>query len=756
MNAVTPARAATCRLAAAVDQVLREPALAAVCLPPGAAAPLFAVRRGQPAGEVAAGLAPALAQPADCGAHAVPCDGCPRRDEASTDARVTLTTLPDRSLVVQRATERVPPDGHRWQPLPTRTPTHTEESGAAGGPEWKIAALRVTVCALAGLTGYLLEHRVGLGPAAWAAYALAYLAGGYDAAMDVFALLRRRILDVHFLMLLVAAGAAVIGHWWEGALLLFLFSLSGALEEFAMERTRREIRSLFRDAPRETTRLGPGGAELRVAVDAVVAGDVLRVRPGEQFPVDAEVLDGTSAADESMLTGEAEPVDKRPGDRVLAGTMNTAAKLDCRVLKPASESSLSRIIRLIHDAQESKAPAQRFTDRFGTWYTYAVIALSAGMYLVWWQLTGVPATEAFRRSMTLLVVASPCALVLSIPSAILAGIAAGARRGILFRGGVAIEKLADITRVAMDKTGTLTTGHLQLVALEAEPAERANDLLQAAAGLAHHSRHPVSEAIVRAARDRGLRWPETNETRQTPGQGLVGQITGGEIRMGRRTWFDPSAWLAALPLPPPGHTETVVLAPGVHGRLLLRDEVRSASRPLLQRLKAAGLQLTMLTGDRPESARRVAESLGLDDVAAGLSPEDKVARVQGWAKAGERVAMIGDGVNDAPSLAAAYVGVAMGMRGADAALEQADVVLTQDRLERFYGAYRLSREARKIIRQNLVISLGSVLLLVCGALFGAVPLTLGVVGHEGSTVVVVMNSLRLLWSKAGREDAGDA
>ena len=226
--------------------------------------------------------------------------------------------------------------------------------------------------------------------------------------------------------------------------------------------------------------------------------------------------------------------------------------------------------------------------------------------------------------------------------------------------------------------------------------------------------------------------------------------------MGRRTWFDPSAWLEALPLPPPGHTETVVQAPGVHGRLLLRDEVRSASRPLLQQLKAAGLQLTMLTGDRPESARRVAESLGLDEVAAGLSPEEKVARVQGWARAGERVAMIGDGVNDAPSLAAAYVGVAMGMRGADAALEQADVVLTQDRLERFYSAYRLSREARLIIRQNLVISLGSVLLLVTGALFGAVPLTLGVVGHEGSTVVVVMNSLRLLWSKAGREEAGDA
>ena len=756
MNAGKPERAAACRLAAAVDQVLREPDLAAVCLPPGAAAPLFAVRRGPPAGDVAAALAQALAQSDDCGAHAVPCAGCPRRAAADADPRITLTTLPDRSLVVQRAAERAPPDGHRWQTLPTRTPTHGEPPGEAGTPEWRIAAVRVTVCALAGLAGYALEHRVGLGPAAWTAYALAYLAGGYDAAMDVFALLRRRILDVHFLMLLVAAGAAVIGHWWEGALLLFLFSLSGALEEFALERTRREIRSLFRAAPRETTRLGPAGAEMRVAVEAVVAGDVLRVRPGELFPVDAEVLAGTSTADESMLTGEAEPVDKRPGDRVLAGTLNTAAKLDCRVLKPASESSLSRIIRLIHDAQESKAPAQRFTDRFGTWYTYAVIALSAGMYLVWWKLAGVAAAEAFRRSMTLLVVASPCALVLSIPSAILAGIAAGARRGILFRGGVAIEKLADITRVAMDKTGTLTTGHLSLVAVDAEPAARADDLLQAAAALAHHSRHPVSEAILRAARDRGLSWPETHDTRQTPGQGLTGQVETGEIRMGRRTWFGSAAWLDALPLPPPGHTETVVQGPGVRGRLLLRDEVRSASRPLLQQLKAAGLQLTMLTGDRPESARRVAESLGLDDIAAGLSPEDKVARVQGWAKAGERVAMIGDGVNDAPSLAAAYVGVAMGMRGADAALEQADVVLTQDRLERFYGAYRLSREARRIIRQNLVISLGSVLLLVAGALFGAVPLTLGVVGHEGSTVVVVMNSLRLLWSKAGREGAGDA
>ena len=744
-----------CRLNAVVDRLEHDPALRAVRLAPGGAAPRYAPRDAPDAADPGDQLAVALARTfsESCDAEAVPCAHCPGRACTEHNPRVAMTVLPDHSLVVHRADDPTPPEAHRWKPVPALRMEALVQHEETHEGEWRIALARAIACAIGGIAGSALEHRLGFGPAAFAAYLLAYVAGGFDAAVDVFHLLRRRILDVHFLMLLVALGAASIGHWWEGAALLFLFSLSGALEEFAMERTRREIRSLFRDAPRATTRVTASGEETSVSVDDVAAGDLLRIRPGEQFPVDAEVVDGASAADESMLTGEAEPVEKRVGDRVLAGTLNAAARLDCRALRPAAESSLSRIIRLIRDAQESKAPAQRFTDRFGSWYTYSICALSALMFVVWWKAAGFAPAESFRRTMTLLVVASPCALVLSIPSAILAGIAAGARRGILFRGGAAIEKLAEITRVAMDKTGTLTTGHLSVAAVEAEPAGAEAQLLAAAAALAHHSRHPVSEAIVRAARERQVRWPETVEAQQTPGLGLVGRIQDGAVRLGRRSLFDQADWVARMPLPPPGHTETLVEAPGARGRLLLLDEVRTASRPLLAQLRQERLQVTMLTGDRPESARLVAQALGLEDVQAGLSPAEKVAQVQGWTKAGERVAMIGDGVNDAPSLAAAYVGIAMGMRGADAALEQADVVLTQDRLERFYGAFRLSREARRIIRINLAISLGSVVILVIAALAGAIPLTVGVIGHEGSTVVVVLNSLRLLWSKAGREVA---
>jgi Cd2+/Zn2+-exporting ATPase len=674
----------------------------------------------------------------------VDCQACEQGRRRPLPAGVRLVNLADQSVLLQRtASDSVPGDA-QWRHMPWHVTPLVVPEGE--GHDWRSELARAAVCGAGLLAGFLLEKLGGDDAYGWAlaAYSVAIGAGSYDAALDVLALLRKRILDVHFLMLTVAFGAAVVGHWWEGAMLMFLFSLSGALEAFAMARTRREIQSLFKDAPRETTTLNDRGEEIRIAVELVTAGMTLRVRPGEQFPVDAEVIDGTSAADESTLTGESVPVDKQRGDRVLAGTMNLWGRLDCRVLRAASESSLSRIIRLIREAQESKAPSQRFTDRFGSAYTYGILAVSLGMFLVWWLLLDMPVDRAFYRTMTLLVVASPCALVLSIPSAILAGIAAGARRGILFRGGVAIEKLAEIDRVALDKTGTLTTGHLEVLAVEAEPAGHADELLAVAAGLAHHASHPVSEAIVRAAQARGIAPRAVEGFQQITGQGVEGRVDGAVARMGRRSLFG-DGWAAAFPQPEIGQTETFVEWSGRRGRILLRDEIRTASRPLLSQLSTAGLRLTMLSGDRAESAHHVAAAVGLEDVQAGLSPEGKVQQIQAWGAAGEKVAMVGDGINDAPSLAAAYVGVAMGMRGSDAALEQADVVLTQDRLERFFGAYRISVQARRIIRQNLVVSLGSVVVLVCAAFFGVIPLTVGVIGHEGSTVIVVLNSLRLLW-----------
>jgi Cd2+/Zn2+-exporting ATPase len=683
-------------------------------------------------------------------ARPVPCELCEQGRPQAMPEGIRMVALPGSGILLERASCETAHRVWKWNQFPWLQvkPIVVPE---VDHHDWKLPLALAAVCGVATLAGFITEKTLGqLTPLALAAYVVAYLSGSWHAAEETWELLRKRILDIHFLMLCVAAGAAVIGHWWEGAVLMFLFSLSGALEDYAMQRTEREINSLFKAAPKQATLLTASGEERLVAVDELQAGATLLVRPGEQFPVDAEVLKGTSASDESNLTGEAIPVDKTIGDQVLAGTLNLWGRLDCKVLRPAAESSLSKIIRLIREAQDAKAPAQRFTDKFGTTYTYGILGVSILMFFVWWKIwptTGPDpsaARNAFYRTMTLLVVASPCALVLSIPSAVLAGIAAAARRGILFRGGVALEKLAEIRRVALDKTGTLTTGLLQVRSVEAQPAGREDDLLARAAALAHNSTHPVSQAVVRAARAHTLVVPPATDFRSLTGSGVQANVDGRAAQLGRRSLMGHAAWLARIPEPQPGLTEVLYADGEVQGRFLLEDQVRTSSRPLLAKLYDAGLHLTMLSGDRKEAVQGVAEQVGLREFEFGLSPDEKVARIKHWTEAGEKPAMVGDGVNDAPSLAAAYVGVAMGMRGSDAALEQADVVLMKDRLDRFYVAYELSRRARRIIRQNLAVSLGSVVVLVAGAFAGVIPLTIGVIGHEGSTVVVVLNSLRLL------------
>jgi len=615
------------------------------------------------------------------------------------------------------------------------------------GKKWKVPLSLALVCGGAALAGW------------WAGgwiekflFAVAYIAGGWKTAEEVWHKIKSGVLEIHFLMLAVAVGAACVGHWDEGALLLFLFSLSGALEELAAYRTERELAGLFRAAPREAIRILEDGTEEKVAVDLLEPGMRVRVRPGDGFPVDAEVIEGRSGADESSLTGESAAVSKEIGSMVLAGTLNLWGRVDLKVLRRAKESALEGILRLIREAQEQKAPSQRFTDRFGTRYTQSILALSAIMFFVWWGLAGwgkADVRPAFYKTMTLLVVASPCALVLSIPSAILAGIAAGARRGILFRGGSPIERLGGVTRVALDKTGTLTTGEMKVRAVEVVGGAE-DALLREAAGLGVQSLHPVSVAIVREARRRGFQIPEVQDFSSATGGGLKGKIeSGDECRLGRRTFFDGAKWVDSLPAPKPGVTEVFFGAGILRGRILLEDEIRKSSRPLLEWLVAQGLKVTMLTGDREAAARLVAEQVGLKEYRFGLHPEDKVEAIRDWSRQGEKVAMVGDGVNDAPSLAAAEIGVAMGARGTGAALAESDIILMRDRLESFAEAYDLSRRTRRIITQNLVLSLGTIVLLVSAALGASIPLTWGVAGHEGSTVIVVLNSLRLLASRGG-------
>jgi Zn2+/Cd2+-exporting ATPase len=686
---------------------------------------------------------------------------------------------------IARVTCPTAPKFWRWRDIPfpkvvqrdVEFLEHADEHDHAD--EWKVQLALAVLCGVFGLAGFFVG-KAGHQTISMLCYLAAYVAGGWFPAEEVWERLRQRSIDVHFLMLAVAAGAASIGAWAEGVTLLFLFSLSGALEHFALGRTQKEIRSLFHDAPKVATVLDAQGNESEVKVELLRAGMRLLVKPGSQFPVDGEVLKGGTAADESNLTGEATPVEKSVGDSVLAGTINLWGAVEVNVLRPAAQSSLQKIIQLIREAQQQKAPSQQFADRFGTYYTYIVLALSAVMFFVWWlgfkwpPFTSTAAEHsAFYRAMTLLVVASPCALVLSIPSAVLAAIASGARHGILIRGGAAVEKLADVNVVALDKTGTLTTGELRVEKVESFLPGRETEVARLAYSLEKLSTHPLARAITRHGKHHRLEVVELDQFESVTGQGLRARHNGRPVLLGRREWVASERRTPIRPdaVSNPGdqRAESVLGAPadpGVSeiwiaqfpssegsgvgqdellGRILLRDDIRPQARHVIDELKREGLRTIVLTGDRRATAEYLKTELHLDEIRAELKPEEKVAAIKSLSDEGNRVAMVGDGVNDAPSLAVAHVGVAMGARGSDAALEQADVILMHDRLENFLAAFRLSQRARRIIRQNLVISLGTVVVLVVFAMLGKIPLPVGVVGHEGSTVVVVMNSLRLLF-----------
>jgi Cd2+/Zn2+-exporting ATPase len=462
---------------------------------------------------------------------------------------------------------------------------------------------------------------------------------------------------------------------------------------------------------------------------------------------------------------------------VLAGTLNLWGAVEVLATKPAAESALQKIITLIKEAQQQKAPAQQFTDKFSTVYTYFVLGLSLAMYFVWWLALGyaplkssVESHSALYRAGTLLVVSSPCALVLSIPSAVLAAIAWGARHGILFRGGAAVEKLAEVNVVALDKTGTLTTGELRVEKIESFPPGRESEIVRMAYSLEKLSTHPLARAITRHGKQKQIEPHALDHFESITGQGLKAKRDGREIFLGKREWVIDSSgsrcdsahskidqgWLTSAATKSEveaGFSEIWLAGGDLLGRIILRDDIRPQAASVIDELRHEGLRSVVLTGDRAATAEHLRSELKLDDVRAELKPEQKVEAVRELSGQGRRVAMIGDGVNDAPSLAAAYIGVAMGARGSDAALEQADVVLMHDRLENFLAAFRLSQRARWVIRENLVISLGTVVVLVTFAMLGKIPLTVGVVGHEGSTVVVVMNSLRLLFGGAAKSES---
>ncbi len=582
-------------------------------------------------------------------------------------------------------------------------------------------------------------------------YAGAYILGGYHILRHALYKLRARQVDTDLLMVIAALGSASLGQVAEGALLLFLFSLGHALEERALDRARVAIRSLADLAPK-TAIARRDGAEIIVPVDALQIGEVVIVRPGERIPVDGEVLTGRSLVNQAPVTGESLPVEKQPQDHVFAGTLNGDGALELRVEKLARDSTLARVQQLVERAQAQKSPTQRWTERVTRLFVPLVLSAAALVLLVL-PLLGVSLANAFARSMTLLVAASPCALALGTPSAILAGIAQAARSGVLLKGGLHLENLGQLKAIAFDKTGTLTKGEAQVTDVIAEAPWTQDQVLTLAAAVEVRSLHPLAQAVVRRARSMDLPLPAVSEASALTGLGVTAVLDGHTFLVGGRNLFNandvalpPDLASKAQELEQQGKTVMLIACEGLPiGMIAVADAVRPDARPALEGLRTLGLrEQVMLTGDNALVAAAVARQLGISDYRSGLLPETKLEIVRELVREHGVVAMVGDGVNDAPALAAATVGIAMGGAGTDVALESADVALMADDLSKLPFAVSLGRATRAIIRQNLWISLGVIAVLIALALSGLAGIGLAILLHEGSTVLVVLNALRLL------------
>jgi len=656
----------------------------------------------------------------------------------------------------------------------TRTPDNTNYLVFLWHSNLELLLAAITLLAL--LVGWVGGSVTGILPG-WTvtlAAVLAFAAGGYSGLVGAIEEAKHGKLDIDFLMIAAALGAAAIGEWEEGALLLFLFTLSGALEGFAMERTRRAIEALA-DLRPETARLRQGETEIEVAVDMLQLGNLVLVRPGERLPVDGIITQGTSSLDQSPITGESIPVQKQVGDQVFAGTINGSGAIEVEVQKLTGESTLSKIIKLVEEAQQDSTPTQRFIDRFSQPYTYVVIAGTLLAIILPSLFSSEPFSATLYRAMTLLVVASPCALIISTPASVLSAIAAAARNGILFKGGAYLEKVADIRIVAFDKTGTLTHGKPTVTDVHPLAGCTEDQLLRIAASAELHSEHHLGHAIIAEAKGRGLALEKPLEFYAVPGHGIQahferqGQreiiyIGNDKLFMSEAMDFSPAIRLIGETLQQQGKTAMIVVrritgkdTPDaahnweVLGFIAVADTVRPEAKAAIAELHALGMQrIVMLTGDNQSVANGIARDLGITETYSDLLPQQKVEILQRLVKEG-KTAMVGDGINDAPALAVATVGIAMGAGGTDVALETADVVLMTSDLSKLPFMLNLGRQAERIVHQNVIFSVSVIVALVTATVLlpallpgFVLPLPLGVVGHEGSTLIVVINGLRML------------
>lgn len=599
--------------------------------------------------------------------------------------------------------------------------------------------------------GWLLD-KYNLEAQSIIAYLFAFVIGGFAKAKEgIEATFENKELNVEMLMVFAAVGSAIIGYWSEGAILIFIFAVSGALETYTMNKSHKEISSLMNLQPEEAL-LVTNGAERRVDVSELQIGDHILIKPGERVPSDGVIIKGHTNIDEAAITGESIPVSKGNQAEVFAGTVNLTGAITVEVTKMSTDTLFHKIIKLVQSAQSEKSPSQLFIERFEGTYVKVVLAVVFLMFFIPHFLLGWSWHESFYRAMILLVVASPCALVASIMPATLSAISNGAKHGILVKGGVHLENLSHLEAIAFDKTGTLTKGKPEVTEILAKEGLDSEDLLWKAASIEKHSNHPLAQAIVKYAKlhlEKELFHPDRLE--DVAGWGIMAEIEGEQWKIGKADFVGKEAAEVfaggkAKNLASEGNTLVYVQINGeLSGMIALKDVVRSETKMAIERLKKHGIHTVMITGDNEKTARVLAAESHVDQYFAECLPEEKVEHIKTLKTKYKTVAMVGDGINDAPALAIANIGIAMG-EGTDVALETADIVLMKNDLPRIAEAINLSKRMNKIIKQNVVFSISIIMLLIASNFFQILDLPYGVIGHEGSTILVILNSLRLLRS----------
>ena len=635
------------------------------------------------------------------------------------------------------------------RPAPPRPPGFVATLFSLAEVRWAAAA--TVLFALGGVA----QLAGAPAPVWWTLYLACYAAGGWEPALAGLQALRERTLDVDILMIVAALVAAAIGQVFDGALLIVIFATSGALEAFATRRTEDSVKALMTLAPERATRLEDGGQEEQVDTADLDVDDVVLVRPGERVGADGEVLEGLSEVDQASITGEPLPVTKRVGDEVFAGTVNGSGALTVRVSRAAADSVVARIVAMVEDASATKAKTQLFIDKVEQRYSVAVVVATLALFAVPLAF-GAGFETTLLRAMTFMIVASPCAVVLATMPPLLAAIANAGRHGVLVKSAVALEELGKIDLVAFDKTGTLTVGTPRVAALTVLDGADEATVLGLAAAAERPSEHPVGRAVVTAADERGVVVGHADEFSSTPGRGVTARVAGRTVQVGSPALLhdltDASDTLSRVVADSEssGHTTVVVLVDGRPvGVIALTDRLRDhAATTVAELARLTGASPVLLTGDNAQAATRLATEVGIDRIAAGLLPADKTTHVGALRDSGHHVLLVGDGVNDAPAMAAAHVGVSMGRGGSDLAMETSDVVLVRDDLPGLAKVIGLSRRAHRVVRANLVFAALVITSLVLWDIVGTLPLPLGVAGHEGSTIVVALNGLRLLRRRA--------